>query len=359
MYDRYVNILLSVLNNTSKASLQDDIKSLSEEEWRELLSLAQQHNIIPLVCDGIATYRKDIPQKVFAKLAGLTLIAEDKYEARIKVLKELAALMEANNIPFMVLKGYGISLFYPIPNHRTFSDIDTYNFGRFEDADNILAKEIGVKIDGDVHHHTTCVYKGVLIENHYDFINTSQHNSNLRFEQILKEEAAKGTIQHKIGDVAVILPSAMFNALFLMRHMASHYAAERVSLRHLCDWMQFIKAEHQNIDWTRVNDIYKEFNMKRFADAITRICITHLGMENNLIPDVICDEKLEERILRDIILPEFTDEKPSGFVRIVWWKTRRYFSNRWKHKLIYNESWLWTFFQSAYAHLLKPKTITH
>jgi hypothetical protein len=100
--------------------------------------------------------------------------------------------------------------------------------------------------------------------------------------------------------------------------------------------------------------------MKRFADAITGICIAKLGMEEGLVPDVCRDVELEERIFNDILNPEFNEDKPtSGLFRIVWWKTRRYFSNSWKHKLIYNESVLRTFFQSSYSHLLKPKTIKH
>ena len=156
-----------------------------------------------------------------------------------------------------------------------------------------------------------------------------------------------------------MLPSAMFNALFLMRHMALHYAAERVSVRHLCDWKQFVEAEGENVDWERVNKVYAEYNMKRFADAITALCIDHLGMKRDVIPGVERDAKLENRILNDILYAEFSEEKPEGCLRIVWWKTRRFFANRWKHKLVYNESWLWTFFQSSWAHLIKPQTITH
>lgn len=335
------------------------LANLEPSQWLELVKLAQQHNVMPLVCDGLAGLRKELPAKVFARVAGLTVVAEDKYEARVNVIKTIASLMAENKIPLMVIKGYGVSLYYPQPNHRSFSDIDTYHFGQLEAADKVLKERLGVDIDVDVHHHTTCVYKGVLIENHYDFINVTQHRSCARYEKILKAEAAKETRLHRIDEQEIMLPSAMFNALFLMRHMALHYAAERVSVRHLCDWKQFVEAEGENVDWERVNEVYAEYNMKRFADAITALCIDHLGMKRDVVPGVERDAKLENRILNDILYAEFSEEKPEGFLRIVWWKTRRFFANRWKHKLVYNESWLWTFFQSSWAHLIKPKTITH
>ncbi len=336
------------------------VKSLSKTEWVEFVRLAQQHNVIPLVCDGLAGLRKELPAKVFSRIAGLTIVAEDKYEARVNVIKTIASLMAEHKIPLMVIKGYGVSLYYPQPNHRSFSDIDTYHFGQLEAADKVLKERLGVDIDVDVHHHTTCVYQGVLIENHYDFVNTSSHNSNARFEKLLKAEAEKGCRRHRVGEQEIMLPSPMFNALFLMRHMALHYAAERVSVRHLCDWKQFVEVESENIDWEYIRTIYKQFNMNRFVDAITAICIDHLGLEAGLVPNIERDAELERRILNDILYAEFDEEKPKGgLFKIVWWKTRRFFANSWKHKLIYNESVLRTFIQSSYSHLLKPKTIKH
>lgn len=370
MNSRIPNILLSVIRATLAGEIigensggkitSEEFTSLTDQEWKELIELAQRHNILPLFCDGVIALRNSVPRRFLTQIVGLTLVAEDSYNHRVQVVNELASLYANNNIPFMVIKGYGISLYYPNPTHRTFSDIDTYHFGRFQEADRLVVDELGAEIDTGVHHHTTCVYKGVLIENHYDFINTTQRNSNKRFEHILKLEADNSSTEHIMDGVRVLLPSAMFNVLFLMRHMAMHYAAERVSLRHLCDWKQFVESESNNVDWAYVQTIYKQFNMNRFADAISAICIDHLGLNAELVPNIKRDEKLEERILKDILYAEFDEEKPErGLFKIIWWKTRRYFANSWKHKLIYNESVLWTFIQSSYSHLLKPKTIKH
>lgn len=336
------------------------LRDMERHEWVEFVRLAQQHNVLPLLCDALAPHKGAMPREVFARLAGMTLVAEDKFEQREGVIRRLAALLRKELIPLMILKGYGISRYYPIPAHRTFSDVDIYNCGRIEEADRVIARELGIEIDEGVHHHTKCVMDGVLVENHYDFINTSAHTSNLRFERLLKEEAERGVGEIEVGGERVLLPSATFNALFLMRHMAHHYAAERVSLRHLCDWKQFVEAEHTNVDWRRVGEIYEQFNMKRFADVVNALCTTHLGMAEGIVGSVRRDAALENRIFNDILYAEFDEAMPKrGALKIVWWKVRRYAANRWKHRLIYNESWLRTFFHSAIGHLRKPHTITH
>lgn len=382
-------ILFSAIRTALNSEAFDctQFRSLSQDDWQELLRLSQQHNVLPIVCDGLAQTSKKrsdkgkclpdanrtetdaernaerqniLPRFVARQLAGLTLLLEDKYSQRVNVIESLAQLFAEQNIPLMVLKGYGVSLYYPVPTHRTFSDVDIYNFGQIEKADSLAIQKLGVTIDEDVHHHNRFVYNGVLVENHYDFVETHSHRSSARFEKVLKDEAHRGYAEHAIGNQIVRLPSPMFNALFLMRHMACHYAAERVSVRHLCDWKQFVEKEGDKIDWPKVNAIYEQFNMKRFADAVTRICIEYLGMNPNIIPDTKSERTLENRIVNDILHAEFDEPKPAkGAIRIVWWKMRRFWANRWKHELIYNESWAMTFFCSAYSHLLKPKTITH
>lgn len=362
-------------------------QSLSQDDWQELLRLSQQHNVLPIVCDGLAQTLKKRPEKgkclsdanqtetnsaqnaerpnilpsiVAKQLAGLTIVLEDKYSQRVKVIETLAQLFAEYDIPLLVLKGYGVSLYYPVPNHRSFSDVDIYNFGQIKKADRLAAQKLGVTIDDDVHHHTRFVFNGVLVENHYDFVETHSHRSSVLFEKMLKGEAHRGYTEHVIGNRIIRLPSPMFNALFLMRHMASHYAAERVSVRHLCDWKQYVEHDGRKINWQLINAIYEQFNMKRFADAVTRICIEYLGMNPNIIPNTKSDRVLENRIINDILYAEFDEPKPAkGAIRIVWWKMRRFWANRWKHELIYNESWAKTFFYSTYSHLLKPKTITH
>lgn len=362
------------------------LEGLAQEDWQELVRLSQRHNVLPIVCDGLCgaeqtsdtssvggadhlptielpepntARQNNLPSAVARQLAGLTIVSEEKYAQRVKVIEVLAKLFAEQNIPLMVLKGYGVSLYYPQPNHRSFSDVDIYNFGQIEKADQLAAERLGITVDGDVHHHTTFVFKGVLVENHFDFIEIHSHRSNAEYEKLLKAEAAKDFTEHTVGDQIIRLPSPMFNALFLMRHMASHYAAERVSVRHLCDWKQFVEHEGDKIDWQRVNAIYEQFNMKRFADAVTNICIEHLGMNPNIVPDTKSDRTLEDRIINDILYAEFDAPQPKGAIKIVLWKTRRYMANRWKHELIYNEPWVKTFFCSTYSHLLKPKTITH
>lgn len=75
-----------------------------------------------------------------------------------RVLADLAGFYAAHGIDLMLLKGYGMSLNYPIPNHRPCGDLDIWLYGRQKEADALLHKERDIAIDKDKHHHTVFVW---------------------------------------------------------------------------------------------------------------------------------------------------------------------------------------------------------
>lgn len=127
----------------------------------------------------------------------------------------------------MLLKGYGVSLDYPIPAHRPCGDIDIWLFGQQEHADALLHREKGTAINLEKHHHTVFSLDGITVENHYDFLNVHAHASNREIEKKLQELAAEPEKKVLLGEAPLYLPSVDFNALFLLRHTAGHFAAEK------------------------------------------------------------------------------------------------------------------------------------
>ena len=358
-----VGIICDILKGVNQGTPAEFPSSpLAPDDWAQLYRISCLHNVVAIIYEALESLPEEQrpPKNIMIKWGVVAMQSVAKYEVRQKTASQIIDLWSRNGISTMLLKGIGLSLYYPQPSLRTFSDIDVYNFGRTLEADKIAMEQLGVSVSGDVHHHTTFVYNGVLVENHFDFINTVSHKSNAEYEKILKHQATMGCSVADIFGAQVLLPSPMFNALFLMRHMAAHFAAERISLRHLLDWSLFLKAESSKIDFSSLDKIYEQFNMILFANAINGICINYLGLNQSTVPTYSCNKELEDKIFDDIVNPRFNTRMPKrGCVKIISWKFERYWANRWKHKLIYNESWLRTFFKSLYAHALKPKTITH
>lgn len=337
-------------------------RNSGREIWEEVFRLSYPHHITAILYEAIVSLPKEFepPRDLLLKFGVVADIVEEEYRRKESMMADLSRVFNENDLDVMLLKGMGISRYYPVPNHRGSSDIDIYLYGQEEKGDRLLEQKWGIVVSDDVHHHTTCEIGGILIENHYDFVNTHDHKSSKEIERVLKHLAALPCKTLLIGGYPVRVPSAQFNALFLMRHMAAHYAAERISIRHLCDWMMFLTAEYRNIDFDEIHGYYKKFNIYTFATAVYGILIDRFGMDETLLPAFERDRELETRIFNDILYPRFNRKRPSkGTLKILDWKIRRFFANRWKHRIVYSEPWWITFFQSGFSHLMKPKTIKH
>ena len=338
--------------------------------WQDLFWQSNQQAIPVLVADGLQVYLSAHPEaKPFANESttdklkrmqwlGQVMAYECLYTKHKKAMADLAQLYASKGIRMMVLKGYGLSLDWPVPNHRPVGDLDIYNFGKWREADALVSKYCGIKVDDGHEHHTVFNFKGVAVENHYDFINTKAHRDAPKIEARLKALAEKNCKEIDVLGAKNYLPSADFNVIFLIRHMGQHFAGEHLNLRQVLDWGFFVCAHHNEVDWNGSVAFLKEIGLYTFYCQINAICIDYLGFDETVFPSVERNKMLEERILADILHPEFAEEKPlSGLLSILAFKFRRWWHNRWKHPLVYKEWLLPMFLTLLWSHLRRYKTI--
>lgn len=348
--------------------------------YQLLHSFATQHAIAAIVWDKLqhAMANGEIEpelqlskaQKIQWALA--TEQVEKKYARQKAVIKKLAAFFAEHDVKMMILKGYGLSLNYPIPNHRPCSDIDIWLYEEFENpdgsmskrsaqqkADKLLQKHFNIEIDEDKHHHTVFYIDGVMVENHYDFLNIHAHSSNRTIEARLQQLTQQPMECVDVDGAQVYLPSPDFHALFILRHAASHFAAERIIIRHLLDWCYFVERYTAQIDWHSLSEIAERTNMHRFLNCLNAICIDKLGLPSNSAPKFDRDKQFEERVWNEILQPEFSEQRPknAGYLKSWSFMIRRWWANRWKHRIVYNEGLFEAFFVQLWSHLLKPKSL--
>lgn len=350
------------------AYIPEALPPVTDVLWDEVYRTASRQGVTGIVWDGMQRLMKQgvIPTEA-ALPRGLKLQWAFNieqigrlYERQRRIIARLAELFHRHDIPMMVIKGYGLSLCYPHPEHRPCGDIDIWLYGRQQEADDLLRREWNMAIDADVHHHTTFAVDGVMIENHFDFLNIHAHPSNGTIEKLLQQYARLSGEEVSVDGAPVRLPSADFNALFLLRHAALHFAAQEIGMRHVVDWALFVEHHHDRIDWPELLKTARRMNMHRFLNCMNAVAIDRLGLDAAFVPPFRREPELEQRVLNDILHPEFSETAPKrGTVRIVWFRARRWWANRWKHRIVFNEGLLRTFLVQVRSHLMKPRSITH
>lgn len=327
---------------------------LSAEEWLQLYSLSLRQGVCALVLDAAIASKIEIPRSVKMKFIVSTAEIESKYQQKISAIKQLSDIYSANNIDLTILKGVGLAQLYPVPNHRPCSDVDIWLSGKQELADSILQQQYGITIDQAHHHHTVFYINKVMIENHYDFIEQHSRLSKASIEKHLKLlSATEESIKMDIEGINLSIPSPNLNALFLIMHSGSHFAAENISVRHLVDWAMFLKYYNKQIDWNALAKTGKDFGFMPFLQVLNAMTIEYVGMPRELAVYTTDDKELITKSINDVLLYKY-DQIPDNFIQGWKFRLKRRFSNSWKQKLVYKDDLFSAFFLSFLTHIIHP-----
>lgn len=372
-----LNLIKIALGKSTKCTLPNTL------EWNILFDMSMKQCVPSVVLDGLNRLLasepcqddKGIGKRDKLKWLSMVLNMERQYTIHESIIAELAAFYREAGYQMMLLKGYGLSKYWPIPYHRPTGDIDIYlmhlnSEGKeksrpaWECADKLMTEKFGILVDKSHHHHSVFTYKGIMVENHFDFVNVHSHNSNRWIENEFKTLALKGNEEFTFDNGAKLLfPSPLLNCLFIARHNAIHFAAEHLNLRQLLDWALFVEKRHKDIDWNYFWNIAKKMGMEMFVLCMAFIAIRQLAFEKDVfhIPNEYedfqkCNHGLIDKVLDNILHPtdEANDSKGIAYVinRYKLWK-----SNLWKHRIVYSDSVFSTFCAQIKSHLMKPATI--
>ena len=334
-------------------------------DWQAIKALADKQGLTAIVVDGIEKLSdtKRPPKELLLQWIGDVFQSyENRYKLYQRAIVKLAGWYTPHGYKMMVLKGYACSVDWPKPEHRPCGDIDIWLFGKQKEADAALAAsskfhDPSFKIDSSHHHHTVFDWCGFSVENHYDFVNVYAHKSSAELEKVFKELGADDSHSVEVLGETVYLPSPNLHALFLIRHMVSHFAAAEISLRQVLDWAFFVGNHGKEVDWEWLQNMLEKYHMKDFFNLVNAICIEDLGFAADLFPSVQFLPSLKERVLQDILEPEFVTEEPKGFISRMIYKYKRWQGNAWKQKLCYEESRWEMFWTGIWAKILKPASI--
>ncbi len=272
---------------------------------REVFRLSMEQGFPSILYDGL--------QKVFTAghyqmdedlgydWFGTCLAAEMAFAAQEKTLSFLAAFYNHYGLEMMLIKGFGLCPLYPQPNHRPLGDIDIWLFGRIAEGDKLLAGKLGIEISRDKEHHTVFTLNGIMVENHYEFLNARSHRTNRLFNEALEKLGREDYRVTQIGRGRVCLPSPTFNAIFLFRHLAQHYMGAGINLRQVSDWVLFLNRDAARVDWNLFSDLVTRSGCQPFFRALMGLSVHFFGLSVSSLPPFERAEAWETQLLEDIL----------------------------------------------------------
>ena len=355
------NTFLSLVRmGIGHSSAQPDV-----DNWQAIKALADKQGLTAIVADGIEKLpdtKRPSKELLLQWIGEIFQSYENRYNLYHRAIAELAGWYNAHGYKMMVLKGYACSIDWPKPEHRPCGDIDIWLFGKQKEADKELFSSFRIqdpsfKIDSSHHHQTVFDWCGFSVENHYDFVNVHAHKSSAKLETVFKELGKDDSHSVEVLGEKVYLPSPNLHALFLIRHMLSHFAAAEITLRQVLDWAFFVEKHTKNVDWKWLDEMIVKFHMKEFVSCINAISVEDLGFSVDIFPEVQFVPSLKKRVLEDIFDPEYTATSPNGLCKRLIYKFRRWQGNAWKQEMCYSESRWSAFWSGILAKVLKPASL--
>lgn len=369
--------------------LQIDIRLLpsTRSNWQQLMNLAAAQGVYAIALDGldeiclincpdsiinISSFDNLYRNKVHNTLDLKSIInqrlprdlriqwelgrmsIEKRYLDQAEAVEKLVSIFERNGISMMVLKGVGLSAFYPKSEHRECGDIDIYLMGKFEEGNKLIAN-MGFIVEKEGDKHSRFFFNGYAVENHKTFLNTTLSIVDKRLEIVLddlispyKECVTKFLFNESLS---VITPSPDFNAVFLARHAIKHFLIGGLVLRHITDLALFFEMNSDRINFAKLAQTLRIHNQLTLLISFLAVAKKHLAIGkgyDNLYVYGGVNEKVVSQIIEDLFasrMNRFSRDiknvgKPRTLARIIWGIKCFYMSKR-----RYNTTGIGTFFE--------------
>ena len=218
---------------------------------------------------------------------------------------ELHELMTANEIPYVVMKGFASAMYYPEPSLRSMGDVDF--IVRPEDLDKAgkLLEGIGFAInhgEEEESKHIAYTRPPMSIWELHRTVNGipgGEVGGRIRAEMDRAIETAEPVNR---DGVICMAPDKLHHGLILLLHTASHLTSEGVGLRHLCDWVVFASSMSD----VRFREIFekklKRFGLWQFAQVLTLLGIDYLDAPKRVWAlEAVESHKLDDTTLEGLM----------------------------------------------------------
>ena len=219
-------------------------KSPSQEEWRGLFTLAKQQALLGICFAGVKllkSQQQTPPADLYMKWMGMAAMIQQRNEVMNRRCVEAQSLLAEDGLQSSILKGQGVACLYPDHLHmlRQSGDIDIWVPCGMQKAMAIARKRYG-EVEYDYVNAHIPMFKDVEVELHWRAQSMAKLFRNQTLQRWLEREDTKCQI---LGGKAslpdgeeITVPTAEFNAVYLLLHAYRHFFESGLGLRQVMDY---------------------------------------------------------------------------------------------------------------------------
>lgn len=301
----FLELLSSALNQRAvDGSL---FVNVSPDHWRSVLAIASKQSLPAIIADRILSLPKEcLPSRhTCLKLAMVIHTVERRNARQIKSLNTLRLAYEAEGLPFVLLKGQSVGLYYPDPEYRSSGDIDIYLYrpGDYERA-NAWVRRQGLRVVSNALYESAYYLDDeTLVENHLYVSYFGRLKYDDRLSQIIADVVRRDAFERiRIEDEIYLTLPRELNAVYIFQHIIHHFAYLGISFRQISDWIHFLAHHHEMMDIELFTKYAETLDLLHPMKIFARMAVDHLGIAEEIFPFQISeDKKLANTVLREVL----------------------------------------------------------
>lgn len=250
-----------------KSFIYDEIPDTNGDfNWDEIFYYARIHSLSGIVGYVITKYSlcKD---PVYAQKFEKLMINHYGYQyRRNKQMKRLIAVLNDNEIDHLLMKGYVMKDMYPIPELRSYGDIDFVIRKEDRDKTDQLMKQLGY----ESHENWEPVYSYKKDTEFYE-IHTEMLDSEINDGK--QREYFHDYWKHSLNvnqHTYVLNPDYHF--LYLIAHLAKHASSRGAGLRMYLDIAIYIRQYRNTMNWDFILNQLEILNLNKFFCTVCTLC---------------------------------------------------------------------------------------
>lgn len=260
-------------------------------DWDEILKLSQSHQVEGIVYHQCKNF---MPLKDKQLLDNKTSSTLYYYGNRKAALKEAVEELRKREISHVIVKGFSVAKYYPIPALRTMGDCDIIVHRKDMPAAMNVMRSLGYQgIDNDYADSWECAKNKMIFELHDrlvgegDLLKPYQKSFFNEYDAYVTDEELDWS----------------FHFLFLIVHLRKHFMNSGVGIRQFMD-LAVVIQNCEELDWTWIEGKLDNLELLVFA----RSCLSLLNKWFDVDPPIRCDsvkmeddfyEKVTEKILQN------------------------------------------------------------
>ena len=260
-------------------------------QWNMIMKLAKTQALMGLVGDVLLTrheIRETLLPKLIEKLQDIPMTNVGMHSQMNMTLQLLVLTLRKAGIEPVLLKGQGLSRYYPLPELRQCGDIDIYvgkeNYAKAYDAILPIVSEIDgkAKIWNWKHFHASI--GSVMIEVHQKADRMSCHRADILYQTYIKKGLSDELCSIRFGEMDVMTPNDTFNAFYVFHHLWRHFISSGVGLRQFCDWACFLHTHVGKLDLPYLKKMLEDLGFMKPWQVFGCFFVKDLGLPEEEFP---------------------------------------------------------------------------